>query len=157
MSVEQMLPLTHPIMRAWRKFQQTPAYMQAERQAPDARHVAGALWLAFYDAWNRRAPTTEETRLRAEVVSLRAALGQQPAAEGAEPVGCPIPGMCAAVAAHACAARKAAEAMREAAAGVASNFRPWSKGGDIGGSEAHHIAAAIRALPLPAAPEGEEK
>lgn len=39
----------------------------------------------------------EIQRLRYEVASLRATLGMSPAADGAEPIGCPAPGMCAAV------------------------------------------------------------
>ncbi len=42
------------------------------------------------------APAPEITRLRAEVASLRASLGQAPAREGAEPIGCPVPGACSA-------------------------------------------------------------
>jgi len=119
-------------------------------------------------AWNRRAPSAEETRLRAEVASLRAALGQQPATEGAEPVGCPIPGMCAAVAAHAAAYRAGAEAMRERARMIAEiqALRFDADAGECKTARAEaeclasaetagQIAAAIRALPLPAAPEGE--
>jgi len=121
-------------------------------------------------AWNRRAPqavkqsltNAEETRLRAEVASLRAALGQQPPAEGAEPVGCPIPGMCAGVAAHAASYAAGAKAMREMAAKEADcgclnrdavlsaetksdRWRacPRDPCGAVD-------AAAIRALPLPA-------
>lgn len=114
-------------------------------------------------AWNCRAPSVEETRLRAEVASLRAALGQQPAAEGAEPVGCPIPGMCAAVAAYAAAYRAGAEAMRDAAA-EAAGFAAWKHEGDdaysrgMDAGATHQVRAcvdAIRALPLPAAPPGE--
>ena len=41
----------------------------------------------------------EIVRLRAEVASMRVTLGQQPPAEGAEPIGCPLPGMCSMVAA----------------------------------------------------------
>jgi len=41
--------------------------------------------------------TAEMTRRAAEIASLRVSLGQQPPSEGAEPIGCPLPGMCAAV------------------------------------------------------------
>ncbi len=41
----------------------------------------------------------EIERLTAEVASLRASLGQQPAGDGAEPIGCPCPGACSASAA----------------------------------------------------------
>jgi hypothetical protein len=48
-----------------------------EIEAPEyAKEDAGVA------AWNRRAPSAEETRLRAEVASLRATLGQRPAIEG---------------------------------------------------------------------------
>jgi len=106
-------------------------------------------------AWNRRAPSAEEARLRAEVASLRATLGQQPAVEGAEPIGCPLPGACGAVRAHAAAYRAGAEAMREAAAVVAQTVRvPHMNIAPDKYAIGVEIAAAIRALPLPAGGSG---
>lgn len=40
----------------------------------------------------------EIDRLRAQVASLRVSLGEMSPTEGAEPIGCPVPGMCAMVA-----------------------------------------------------------
>lgn len=91
-------------------------------------------------AWNRRAPSAEETRLRAEIASLRVTLGRQSATEGAEPIGCPIPGMCSAVTAAATGYREGAEAMREAV--IKRIGHDWFSAADI-----------VRALPLPEPPK----
>jgi hypothetical protein len=121
-----------------------------------------ALATSAIAAWNRRAPSAEETRLRAEVASLRATLGQQPAAEGVEPIGCPLPGACGAVRAHAAAFRAGAAEMREKMA-EAAGFAAWKHEGDDAYSRGMDAGAAqqvracidaIRALPLPAGGSG---
>ncbi len=112
-------------------------------------------------ARNRRAPSVEETRLRAEVAALRATLGQQPATEGAEPIGCPLPGACSAVKASAAGYAAGAEAMREAAAQVARAERrriiAYPSIGAWAADKIGCIEAAIRALPIPDAPAPTEE
>lgn len=88
------------------------ACFDAQQEALAARMDANE-WCQKAQLWEDRVH-----RLRAEVASLRATLGHQPAAEGAEPIGCPIPGMCAAVTATATLRARVAEleaALREIA------------------------------------------
>lgn len=82
------------------------------------------------------ASRTEEMERRGhEIASLRVTLGLMPPSGGAEPIGCPVPGACSAVAAVA--------AEREACALIADDVcDPF--GADDGFS-ARAIAAAIRA------------
>ena len=79
------------------------ACFDAQQEALAARMDANE-WCQKAQLWDDRVH-----RLRAEVASLRATLGHQPAAEGAEPIGCPIPGMCAAVTATATLRARVAE------------------------------------------------
>ncbi len=148
------------LIRCYLSWQPDVRVLGNVRSKDAVRALAAAL-----AAWNRRAPSAEETRLRAEVASLRATLGQQPAAEGAEPIGCPLPGACGAVRAHAAAFRAGAAEMRERAAGVADGttyhgrYRTWPWWANPDGSQGNRenesdvvqhadaVAAAIRALP----------
>lgn len=83
--------------------------------------------------------TAEMERRGHEIASLRVTLGQMPPSGGAEPIGCPVPGACSAVAAV--AALVAAE--REACALIADDVCDPFSADD--GFSARAIAAAIRA------------
>jgi hypothetical protein len=51
MPTETPVPADHPLMKAWKAYQQTAEFANTKKWAAHPEHVDGSLWAAFMQGW----------------------------------------------------------------------------------------------------------